>query len=58
MTYKASARHAFLEKMDEKPFETRLSRDPLLFGTLHTDLMGPMSPEARWMHTKFCLVVR
>ena len=46
-----------LGKMDEKPFETRTSRDPLLFGTLHADLIGPMSPEARWTHAKFCLVV-
>ena len=46
-----------LGKMDEKQFETRSSRDLLLFGTLHADLIGPMSPEVRWTHAKFCLVV-
>ena len=35
-----------LGKMDEKPFQNRGDRDTLLFGTLHADLMGPMSPGA------------
>ena len=36
-----------LGKMEEKPFEGRKDRDPLLFGTLHANLMGPMNPKAR-----------
>jgi len=46
-----------LGKMDEKPFEGKQDRDPLLFGTLHADLMGPMNPEARWSHARFSLVI-
>ena len=44
-----------LGKMDEKPFQTRGDRDTLLFGTLHADLMGQMSPVAQWSHARFCL---
>jgi len=43
--------------MDEKPFEGRKDRDPLLFGTFHADLMGPMNPEARWSHARLSLVI-
>jgi len=46
-----------LGKMDEKPFEGRKDRDPLLLSTLHADLMGPMNPEARWSHARFSLVI-
>ena len=46
-----------LGKMDEKPFENRQQWDSHLFGTLHADLIGPMNPEVRWTHAKFCLVV-
>ena len=46
-----------LGKMDKKPFKNRQKQDTHLFGTLHADLIGPMNPEARWMHAKFCLVV-
>ena len=46
-----------LGKMNEKPFECRQQRDSCLFGTLHTNLIGPMNPEVRWTHAKFCLVV-
>ena len=46
-----------LGKMDEKPFEGRKDRDSLLFSMLHADLMGPMNPEARWLHARFCLVI-
>ena len=28
-----------------------------MFGTLHADVIGPMSPKARLTHAKFCLVV-
>src|SRR5882724_10405435 len=28
-----------------------------IFGTLHVDLMGPMNPEARWSHARFCLII-
>ena len=28
-----------------------------IFLILHADLIGPMSPEARWTHARFCLVV-
>ena len=44
-----------LGKMDKKPFQNRGDRNTLLFGTLHADLMGPMSPMARWSHARFCL---
>jgi len=44
-------------KMDEKPFENRTERDTRTFGTLHADIIGPMTPEARWMHAKFSLIV-
>ena len=44
-----------LGQMDEKPFQNRGDCDTLLFGTLHADLMGPMSPVARWLHARFCL---
>ena len=33
-------------KMDEKPFENRTEHDTCTFGTLHADIMGPMTPEA------------
>jgi len=33
-------------KMDEKPFKSRTERDSRTFGTLHADLIGPMTPEA------------
>ena len=35
-----------LGKMDEKPFGVRSERDSQLFGTLNSDLVGPMIPEA------------
>ena len=44
-------------KMDEKPFNVRNDRDSQIFGTLHADLIGPMSPEARWSHAKYSLVI-
>src|SRR5882724_2864737 len=44
-------------KMDERPFEIRMECDSQVFGTLHADLMGPMTPEARWSHTKFSLLI-
>ena len=44
-------------KMDEKPFEHREDQDANLFGMLHADLIGPMSPKARWTCARFCLVV-
>jgi len=49
--------YCILGKMDEKPFEGRKDRDPLILGTLHVDLMGPMNPEAKWSHTRFSLVI-
>ena len=54
---KGTCEDCILGKMDEKPFEKRQERDSQLFGTLHADLIGPMNPEARWTHAKFCLVV-
>jgi len=44
-------------KMDEKPFENRTECDMHTFGTLHTDIIGPMTLEARWTHAKFSLIV-
>jgi len=44
-------------KMDEKPFNARSDRDSQIFGTMHADLVGPMSPEARWSHAKFSLII-
>jgi len=46
-----------LGKMDEKSFENHVERDTHLFRMLHADLIGPMSPKARWTHAKFCLVI-
>jgi len=46
-----------LGKMDEKPYEARPERDSRVFGTLHADLIGPMTPEARWSHGKFSLII-
>src|SRR5882724_6822585 len=46
-----------LGKMDERPYETRIERDPRVFGTLHADIIGPMTPEARWTHAKFSLII-
>ncbi len=46
-----------LGKMDEKPFGVRRERDPLLFGTLHADLIGPMNPEARWSQARYTLII-
>jgi len=46
-----------LGKMDERPFESRMERDSHVFGTLHADLIGPMTPEARWSHAKFSLII-
>ena len=43
--------------MDEKPFPNKETRDSCLFGILHADLIGPMTPEARWSHTRFCLAI-
>ena len=42
---------------DEKPFENQQKWDSHPFGTLHANLIGPMNPEARWTHARFCLVV-
>ena len=28
-----------------------------MFGTLHADIIGPMTPEARWTHAKFSLII-
>ena len=44
-------------KMDKKPFNVRNVHDMQIFGTLHADLMGPMNPEARWSHARFCLII-
>ena len=46
-----------LGKIDEKPFEGRKDRDPLLCSTLHANLMGPMKHEARWLHARFSLII-
>src|SRR5882724_7141184 len=46
-----------LGKMDERPYATRIERDPQVFGTLHADIIGTMSPEARWTHAKFSLII-
>jgi len=43
--------------MAEKPFETQMECDSWVFGTLHADLMGPMTPEARWSHARFSLLI-
>src|SRR5882724_6030135 len=34
-------------QMDEKPFSIQNECDSQIFRTLHADLMGPMTPEAR-----------
>ena len=44
-------------KMDEKPFQNQTDWDSQIFGTIHADLMGPMTLEAWWSHAKFSLVV-
>ena len=44
-------KECILGKMDEKPFKVRETQHTQLFGTLHTDLMGPMNPESQWSHT-------
>jgi len=46
-----------MAKMDEKPYENCTKCDSQLFGTLHADLIGPMTPEAQWTHTKYSLMV-
>src|SRR6266481_7817573 len=46
-----------LGKMDERPFGGRSERDSQLFGTLHADLVGPMSPEARWTQARYSLII-
>src|SRR6266481_5957855 len=46
-----------LGKMDERPFGGRLERDSQLFGTLHADLVGPMSPEAQWTQARYSLII-
>ena len=28
-----------------------------MFGTLHADIIGPMTPEAPWSHVKFSLII-
>src|SRR5882724_5929393 len=43
--------------MDEKPYEAQLERDSRVFRTLHADLIGPMTLEARWTHAKFSLIM-
>jgi len=43
--------------MDEKPFGVRIARDSQLFGTLHADLIGPMSPEAQWTQARYSLII-
>ena len=52
-----TCKDCILGKMYEKPFENRQKQDSCLFGTLHAGLIGPMTPEARWTHVKFSLVV-
>ena len=52
-----TCKDCILGKMDEKPFENRQKQDSCLFGTLHANLIGLMTPEARWTHVKFSLVV-
>jgi len=44
-------------QMDEKPFSIQNECDSQIFRTLHADLMGPMTPEARWTHAKFSLII-
>jgi len=44
-------------KMDEKPFENQTERDSQTFGTLHANIIGPMSPKAHWTHAKFSLIM-
>src|SRR5882724_10423900 len=34
-----------------------MERDSQVFGTLHADLMGPMTPEAIWSHARFSLLI-
>jgi len=46
-----------LGKMDEKLFEARSDRDSQVFRTLHADLIGLMTLEARWSRVKFSLIV-
>ena len=44
-------------KMDEKPSSIRNECDSQIFGMLHEDLIGPMTPKAKWTHAKFSLVI-
>jgi len=44
-------------KMDEKPFENWTEHDSQTFGTLHADIIGPMSLEACCPHAKFSLIM-
>ena len=46
-----------LRQNDERPFETRSEHDSQIFGTLHANLIGPMTPEAHWSHTKYSLIL-
>jgi len=50
-------RNCVLGKMDERPFEIQTKCDSQVFGTLHANLMGPITPEARWSHAKFSLLI-
>jgi len=52
-----TCRNCILGKMDERTYETRIERDSQVFRTLHADIIGPMTPEAQWSHTKFSLII-
>ena len=43
--------------MDKKLFKIQTEQDSWVFGTLHANLMGPMTLEAQWSHAKFSLVI-
>ena len=45
-------RDCIFGKMDERPFENRSEHDSQMLGTLHADLIGPMTLETQWSHAK------
>jgi len=54
---KGICRNCVMGKMDKRPFEIRMEHDSRVFRTLHADLMGPVTPEARWSPAKFSLLI-
>ena len=50
-------KNCILGKMDEKPFGVKAMRDSRLFGTLHADLIGSMSPKAQWTQARYSLIL-